>query len=84
MPQLSRPPADRLVGQVIEYLVKKGYRQTEQTLRKESKNVDSDGKPILHRAEDYGTEKYSRGFGLLSAWIDQNLDIYKVRYMFIQ
>jgi transcription initiation factor TFIID subunit 5 len=48
-------------------------------LRLESSNLDREGKPIQDRVEDLGTAKYSRGFRLVSAWIDGNLDIYKVR-----
>ena len=72
--------ADNLKTQVIEYLVKKGYNRTEQMLRNESTNLDKDGKPIHERAEDFGTGKYQKGFRLLSSWIDQNLDIYKVNF----
>lgn len=76
------PPAmaaDCVDTQVIEYLVKKGYNRTEQMLRNESAHLDKDGKPTHERAEDLGTLKYSKGFRLLSKWIDQNLDIYKVK-----
>ncbi|RDW83309.1 hypothetical protein BP5796_04800 [Coleophoma crateriformis] len=69
--------ADGLNIKVIEYLVKKGYNRTEQMLRNESAHLDKDGKPAHERAEDFGTLKYSKGFRLLSKWIDQNLDIYK-------
>jgi len=65
-------------AKVIEYLLKKGYNRTEQMLRLESSNLDRDGKPIQERVEDLGNAKYSRGFRLLSTWIDQNLDVYKV------
>lgn len=64
-------------SQVIEYLMKKGYLRTEQVLRQESAQVDKDGRPIFGR-DEYGNEKYIRGFELLSSWIDSNLDIYKV------
>jgi transcription initiation factor TFIID subunit 5 len=30
--------------------------------------------------EEMGNIKYARGFDMLSNWIDQNLDIYKVSY----
>jgi hypothetical protein len=63
--------------QVIEYLMKKGYVRTEQVLRQESAQVDKDGRPVFDR-EEYGNEKYIKGFELLSSWIDSNLDIYKV------
>ncbi|KAL3419580.1 WD domain-containing protein [Phlyctema vagabunda] len=46
-------------------------------LRNESAHLDKDGKPVAERAEDFGTQKYDKGFRLLSSWIDQNLDIYK-------
>jgi transcription initiation factor TFIID subunit 5 len=62
---------------VIEYLVKKGYNRTEQTLRQESAHLDKDGRPIHSRIEELGNIKYSRGYKLLSNWIDQNLDVYK-------
>lgn len=75
----SKAPANPINHQVIEYLLKKGYNRTEQMLRLESSNLDRDGKPIQERVEDLGTAKYTRGFRLLSAWIDGNLDIYKVR-----
>ena len=64
--------------QVIEYLVKKGYNKTEQTLRQESAHLDKDGRPIQQQSEELGNVKYSRGLKLLSGWIDSNLDIYKV------
>ncbi|KAM3070427.1 Transcription initiation factor TFIID subunit 5 [Clarireedia jacksonii] len=76
-PQTSNVSQQNLNQIVIEYLIKKGYNRTEQVLRQESANVDRDGKPIQERAEDLGTAKYSKGFRLLSNWIEQNLDIYK-------
>jgi transcription initiation factor TFIID subunit 5 len=63
---------------VLEYLVKKGYNRTEQMLRQESAHLDKDGRPIHNRVEEMGNIKYARGFEMLSNWIDQNLDIYKV------
>lgn len=69
--------ADNLT-KVLEYLLKKGYTRTEMVLRQESANIDVQGRPIFDRAEDYGSEKYNKAFALLSGWIDQNLDIYKV------
>lgn len=64
--------------QVLEYLLKKGYHRTERALRQESAEMDSQGRPIFNKNEDYGQEKYVKAFTLLSGWIDQNLDIYKV------
>ena len=79
--EYPRSPANPTI-QVIEYLLKKGYNRTEQMLRLESSNLDHNGKPIQERVEDLGTGKYSKGFRLLSAWVEQNLDIYKVRIDF--
>lgn len=62
---------------VIEYLVKKGYNKTEQTLRQESAHVDKDGRPIHNRVEELGNIKYAKGFKLLTDWINKNLDLYK-------
>jgi transcription initiation factor TFIID subunit 5 len=62
---------------VIEYLVKKGYMRTEQTLRQESAHLDKDGRPIHNHIEELGNIKYTRGYKLLCGWIDQNLDLYK-------
>lgn len=73
----KNPVTDANSSQVIEYLMKKGYLRTEQVLRQESAQVDKDGRPIFGR-DEYGNEKYIRGFELLSSWIDSNLDIYKV------
>jgi transcription initiation factor TFIID subunit 5 len=46
-------------------------------LRKESADVDAQGRPLSKRAEDKGGEQYFDGFKLLKDYIDQNLDIYK-------
>ena len=72
---------DAVRNKVIEYLVKKGYTRTEQTLRQESAHLDKDGRPIHNRVEELGNIKYTRGFKLLSTWIEQNLDVYKASCM---
>ncbi|OMP85884.1 Transcription initiation factor TFIID subunit 5 [Diplodia seriata] len=64
--------------QVLEYLNKKGYNRTEAMLRKESANQDADGRPIVTRAEDRGGGQYEKAFELLRAWIEDNLELYKV------
>ena len=60
---------------VLEYLSKKGYSRTEAMLRKESANVDADGRPVPSRAEDTGGRKYHTSFELTLQWIDNVLDI---------
>ena len=49
---------------VLEYLSKKGYSRTEAMLRRESAHQDSDGRPIITRAEDAGGAKYERAFSV--------------------
>lgn len=55
--------------------MKKGYTRTEAMLRQESANIDKDGRPIIDRS---AKSKYKDAFILLTKWIDENLDIYKV------
>lgn len=69
-----------ILSKVLEYLLKKGYTRTEMALRQESANIDNQGRPVFNRSEDYGNDKYIKAFNLLSNWIDQNLDIYKVSF----
>ena len=65
------------VGQVLEYLAKKGYNRTEAMLRRESAHADADGRPIIRRAEDAGGEMYEKAYELLLRWVEKSLDIYK-------
>lgn len=67
-------------GKVLEYLVKKGYSRTEQTLRAESAHVDSDGRPIQPAPESHGYPKYSKAFTLIRDWAEGALEVYKVRF----
>ncbi|KAH8595957.1 WD40-repeat-containing domain protein [Bisporella sp. PMI_857] len=48
---------------VIEYLLKKGYNRTEQTLREESKTIDKDSKPIPPRPSGAGPAATTNGAG---------------------
>lgn len=65
--------------QVTDYLLKKGFTKTEATFRKESAVVNADGRPIRKRVDDMGPERYGKAFNLLKAWIENGLDLYKVR-----
>jgi transcription initiation factor TFIID subunit 5 len=65
------------MSQVLEYLSKKGYNRTEATLRKESANQDSEGRPIITRAEESGGPKYATAFSMLRTYIEDSLDLYK-------
>lgn len=66
-----------LTPQVLEYLAKKGYNRTEAMLRKESANQDSEGRPIVSRAEEAGGDMYDRAYTLILSWTEKALDIYK-------
>lgn len=65
--------------QVTDYLLKKGFTKTEATFRKESSNVNSDGRPIRKKIDEMGPERYPKAFQLLKDWIENGLDLYKVR-----
>lgn len=66
------------VRQVTDYLLKRGFTQTEEVFRKESSNLGPDGKPIHQKVEEMGPKKYVEAFSLLNDWIENNLDLYKV------
>jgi len=70
--------ADKLNIQVTDYLKKKGFTKTEAIFRQETQNLGPDGRPA-NRSEDQTPKKYLKAFLLLKGWIDNNLDIYKVR-----
>ena len=46
-------------------------------LRREMANVDSQGRPLVQRAENTGGRKYFQAFYMLVQWIDENLEVYK-------
>lgn len=46
-------------------------------LRRESANVDTEGRPLPARVEDQGGRKYSIAYELILRWIDNALEIYK-------
>ncbi|KAL1902759.1 Transcription initiation factor TFIID subunit 5 [Sporothrix stenoceras] len=62
---------------VTDYLLKKGFTKTEATFRKESSNVNSDGRPIRRKIDEMGPERYPKAFQLLKDWIENGLDLYK-------
>lgn len=67
-----------LPSQVTDYLKKKGFTKTEAVFRQETAYLGPDGRPAV-RNEDPGPKKYLKAFLLLRNWIENNLDIYKVR-----
>lgn len=64
--------------QVTDYLLKRGFNRTEEIFRQESKHLGPDGKPLQQLA-NIGPKKYAKAFNLLRDWVENNLDIYKVR-----
>ena len=64
--------------QVTDYLLKRGFNRTEEVFRQESKHLGPDGKPI-QQLSNIGPKKYLKAFRLLKDWVDNNLEIYKVR-----
>lgn len=65
-------------AQVTDYLKKKGFTKTEAVFRQETAHLGPDGRPA-QRNEENGPRKYLKAFILLRDWIENNLDIYKVR-----
>jgi len=64
--------------QVTDYLLKRGFTQTEEIFRKESANLGPDGRPIHTKVEEMGARKFGEAFILLRDWIENGLDVYKV------
>lgn len=69
--------ADRILDQVTDYLLKRGFNRTEEIFRQESKHLGPDGKP-LQQLNNLGPKKYAKAFNLLKEWVENNLEIYKV------
>ncbi|KAL7624919.1 Transcription initiation factor TFIID subunit 5 [Parahypoxylon ruwenzoriense] len=67
---------------VTDYLLKKGYRRTEEIFRQEVKDIDENGKP-RHHNDATAPEKFPPAGKYLSAfkhferWVDNGIDLYK-------
>ena len=56
---MSMSPADwAWLNQVLDYLIKKGFNQSEAKLRQEMTHFDNSGRRIVDRVEDRGGQKY--------------------------
>lgn len=64
--------------QVTDYLLKRGFTQTEKIFRREASDLGPDGRPKHDTVEQTGPKKYSKSLILLSSWVENNLDVYKV------
>ncbi|KAI0471984.1 WD domain-containing protein [Xylariaceae sp. FL0804] len=67
---------------VTDYLLKKGYRRTEEIFRQEVKDVDETGKPRQHidaAVSDriFPAGKYLSSFSHFERWVDNGIDLYK-------
>lgn len=78
----TSPIKSNTIAQVTDYLLKRGFTQTERIFRKESADLGPDGRPKHERVDQLGPKKYSKSLILLSNWIDNNLDVYKVILFF--
>ncbi|KAJ9148289.1 TAF5-like protein [Pleurostoma richardsiae] len=72
------PPSAQNLNQIVtDYLLKRGFTQTEEIFRKESANLGPDGRPIHTKVEEMGARKFGEAFILLRDWIENGLDVYK-------
>ncbi|KAI1080708.1 transcription initiation factor TFIID subunit 5 [Whalleya microplaca] len=67
---------------VTDYLVKKGYKRTEEIFRQEVKDVDESGKPKHHNdpaasERIFPAGKYLTAFRHFERWVDNGIDLYK-------
>lgn len=62
---------------VTDYLLKRGFLRTEAVFRRETKNLDANGRPIHSKADDHGPRKFLIAFDAFKNWVDNCLDIYK-------
>ncbi|KAI1825585.1 WD domain-containing protein [Xylaria intraflava] len=77
------PPNNQNLNQIVtEYLLKKGYKRTEEIFRQEVKDLDENGRPrqqgdgsVSDRIFPAG--KYLISFKHFERWVDNGLDLYK-------
>ncbi|KAI1377136.1 WD40 repeat-like protein [Hypoxylon crocopeplum] len=67
---------------VTDYLLKKGYRRTEEIFRQEVKDIDENGKPREHSDPSAPNKflpagKYLGAFKHFARWVDNGIDLYK-------
>ncbi|KAI2463408.1 WD40 repeat-like protein [Annulohypoxylon bovei var. microspora] len=67
---------------VTDYLLKKGYRRTEEIFRQEVKDIDETGKPRENgdgsaTSKHFPAGKYLTAFKYFDLWVEQSLDVYK-------
>ncbi|KAI0884052.1 WD40 repeat-like protein [Annulohypoxylon maeteangense] len=67
---------------VTDYLLKKGYRRTEEIFRQEVKDIDENGKPKENgdgttSAKSFPAGKYLAAFKHFDVWVQGGLEVYK-------
>ncbi|KAI1497615.1 WD repeat domain-containing protein [Biscogniauxia marginata] len=67
---------------VTDYLLKKGYKRTEEIFRQEVKDIDENGRPKSHSDPSVGDRifaagKYLSSFKHFERWVDNGIDLYK-------
>ncbi|KAI5865251.1 WD40 repeat-like protein [Durotheca rogersii] len=67
---------------VTDYLLKKGYKRTEEIFRQEVKDIDENGKPRSHNESTTPDKllpagKYLHAFKHFERWVDNGIDLYK-------
>ncbi|KAI5924416.1 WD repeat domain-containing protein [Camillea tinctor] len=68
---------------VTDYLLKKGYKRTEEIFRQEVRDLDENGRPRNHNDPSVDSErifpagKYLTSFINFERWVDNGIDLYK-------
>ncbi|KAI1407635.1 WD40 repeat-like protein [Hypoxylon sp. FL1857] len=67
---------------VTDYLLKKGYKRTEEIFRQEVKDIDENGKPrdssdATASNKFFPAGKYLKAFKHFELWVDRGIDVYK-------
>ncbi|KAI1814953.1 WD domain-containing protein [Poronia punctata] len=78
------PPNNQNLNQIVtDYLLKKGYRRTEEIFRQEVKDLDENGRPrqqgetVSVSEKIFPAGKYLTSFKHYEKWVDNGLDLYK-------
>ncbi|GAW17246.1 hypothetical protein ANO14919_067010 [Xylariales sp. No.14919] len=77
------PPNPQNLNQIVtDYLLKKGYKRTEEIFRQEVRDLDEAGRPRQHNDVSvsdriFPAGKYLSSFKHFERWVDNGLDLYK-------
>ncbi|KAI0540102.1 WD domain-containing protein [Xylaria digitata] len=82
-PVVPPPNNPQNLNQIVtDYLLKKGYKRTEEIFRQEVKDLDEGGRPRQHSDGSvsdriFPAGKYLSSFKHFERWVDNGLDLYK-------